>query len=346
MPTYSQAILTFNDDLSLSEQVAVYDLLQQNYLFVEIWRITRQNNNEVTSGTPTNTPGERSAINFTKAMSVDYFGVFQTTRVDNIVTVNSLIEGVDFSHIRPSILSNKVDLTISNFQGQTISIVNEYFGTADSDQCNYYKFTVETNIIADYYNLNGQNYSVSSEIIELNLLRGQSFTLKIYYNNQVITIGKQINQVPSKLSAEVTYISINNSPNGNTVIVDVEQNNLILEYSLNGSEWVSSNVFPGILEGDYTLYVQDDFGCLINKNFTVKEFGVNVPFFHLSKINAMRYANRVQWGDSANYKTDDNTLSCEVDVPLPYKEIQLFHSADIIPTQLKSNYSNHEIKII
>ena len=98
--------------------------------------------------------------------------------------------------------------------------------------------------------------------------------------------------------------------------------------------------------GDYTLYVRDQFGCQVSKNFSINENGINNAFFSISKLNAIRYANRVQWGDSANYKTDDNTLSCEVDVPLPYKEIQLFHSADVVPTQIKSNYANHEVKVI
>jgi hypothetical protein len=68
---------------------------------------------------------------------------------------------------------------------------------------------------------------------------------------------------------------------------------------------------------------------------------LNRLFFYISKANSIRYANRITWGDSENYKKDENTLSCEVDVQLAYTELQQFQSADVITTQFKSNYSSN-----
>src|SRR5690606_4396291 len=94
------------------------------------------------------------------------------------------------------------------------------------------------------------------------------------------------------------------------------------------------------------LYVRDQLGCSFNTGFAVSETGINKPYFYLSKANPIRYAQRVAWGDSINYKTDENTLSFEVDVKRVMKEVQQFQSSDKPVTQFKSNYAGHTAEII
>jgi hypothetical protein len=122
-----------------------------------------------------------------------------------------------------------------------------------------------------------------------------------------------------------------------------------MEYSLDGTDWQSSNTFNSLAIGNYTLYVRDNFGCSFQKDFSVNAFGSGTPYFYISKSNSIRFANRITWGDSANYKTDENTLSSEAfakDANLAYQEIQQFQSADVITTQFKSNYDTNTAKII
>jgi hypothetical protein len=121
---------------------------------------------------------------------------------------------------------------------------------------------------------------------------------------------------------------------------------LNFEYSLDNSNWQTSNTFSGLAAGNYTLYVRDQFGCSISKNFVVDEFGIETPYFYISKSNSIRFANRINFGDAGNYKNDENTLSCEVDVILPWHEVQLFQTADVIITQFKSNYETNTAKVI
>jgi len=176
-------------------------------------------------------------------------------------------------------------------------------------------------------------------------LRGDTVNLVIEDSN-----GQQVSQslsLPSLLNASNFLINVNNSPNGATVVIEnINTSGLNLEYSLDNSTWQTLNTFSGLEVGNFTLYVRDQLGCSFSKAFSVSEFGIQVPYFYMSKANAIRYANRITWGDSANYKTDENTLSFEVDVDVPYKEVQQFQSADIVPTQFKSNYSNIVAKII
>ncbi|RKS03737.1 hypothetical protein [Flavobacterium sp. 102] len=142
-------------------------------------------------------------------------------------------------------------------------------------------------------------------------------------------------------------ININNSPNGATVTVsNVNSDGLDLEYSLNGTDWQESNVFSGLEADSYTLHVRDQYGCSKTIDFAVTDSNIYVPYFYISKSNSIRYAQRITWGDAANYKTDENTLSCEVEVGIPYHEVQLFQTADVITTQFKSNYASNIAKVV
>jgi hypothetical protein len=62
------------------------------------------------------------------------------------------------------------------------------------------------------------------------------------------------------------------------------------------------------------VYIIDQFGGAIR---LFSEFDLYTLFF-ISKTNSIRFANRISWGDAANYKNDENTLGAEVDVQLAY----------------------------
>ncbi|OHT44420.1 hypothetical protein [Flavobacterium tructae] len=179
----------------------------------------------------------------------------------------------------------------------------------------------------------------------LDWLRGDTINVIVEDAN-----GKQASKsivLPSLLSAANFTINVNNSPNGATVLVEnANSTGLVLQYSLDNVSWQSSNIFTGLDVGDFVLNVKDQLGCSFTKAFSVNEFGIQSPYFYISKSNSIRYAKRITWGDSENYKTDENTLSCEVDVDVVYKEVQQFQSADIVPTQFKSNYSSNVAKVI
>ena len=180
--------------------------------------------------------------------------------------------------------------------------------------------------------------------IEFDILRGQVFSVTV--ENADGNQATQTIQVPSALNPDNFTVQINNSPNGATVIVNIQNTNaLVLEYSLDGTSWQSENVFSGLETGSYTLFVKDQLGCAFFKEFVVSESGLNVPHFYISKSNSFRFAQRITFGTSQNYKTDENTLSCEVEVGIPYHEVQLFNTSDIITTQFQSNYQSNVFRI-
>lgn len=176
-------------------------------------------------------------------------------------------------------------------------------------------------------------------------IRNQTFTITV--ENEDGNQASQVVTVPNLLQQDNFSINIVNSPNGATISVsNINSEGLNLQYSLDNDEFQNSNTFSGLENGDYTLYVRDQYGCSFEFEFNVNEGGLYIPHFYISKSNSIPFAQRITFGDAGNYKNDENTLSCEADVLVPYKEVVLFQTADVITTQFQTNYSNIIAKVI
>lgn len=341
----SKIIITFNEDLIVNSTLT-FNIGNDNYPGLEIaldetWKSIRAASQQVTTGTPTINPGERSAINFVIAFNLDFGGTgFTVSRALNVVTIicpetylwfSGGLAMYDYDTVA------NVDFIIENYASFGFSIDTIGFSQA-TNPCTHVLVTVETSELTTKITSPVSVDPNTENPFSFEWLRGTSFPLLIEDAD-----GNSINELvdtPDILSVNNFTLQINNSPNGATVTVsNINTFGLDLEYSLDGITWQTSNTFSGLPADDYTLRVRDQYGCSFMKDFNVDEFGIYVPFFEISKSNSFRFANRITWGDSANYKNDENTLSCEVDVLLPYLEKQLFQSADVITTQFKSNYA-------
>jgi hypothetical protein len=293
----------------------------------------------------------RLSAYYKSAFNLDY----NASNLFTVTTVNGPTNSGTGSVTITANYSGAVFSVLQNTAGFTVTIVNEvsapsfnitelHFSQA-SDACGYARLNVTTNHLATKIispiSLTGN----TNNPIFFDYLRGQTFDLILEDAN-----GTRITQsvtTPSLLNASNFTLQISNSPNGATVTaIGVNTDGLVLQYSLDNYTWQTSNVFNGLAVGDFSLYVKDQLGCSFNKPFSVDEFGIQTPYFYISKANSFRFANRITFGDSENYKNDENTLSCEVDVELAYREIQQFQSADIITTQFKSNYGTNIATII
>lgn len=350
--------ITFTEDLPIGAQLG-FDVINDGgswgvptaHAEVFNWVNLRSSGHQVTTGTPTLNPGERAAINFVTAFNLDVGGYIVTRSVNQVTItapntysftefyVNGLFVTYD-NH--PSI---EFDITNGNSVAFAISSIT--FAQASSSPCSNIDMIVTTNELATEISSPVVVNPNTNNPFTLTVLRGQTLSLTI--KNATGNVINELVETPSLLNASNFGLQINNSPNGATVIVEDHLNStygLDLQYSLDNSTWQTSNVFSGLVPDNYTLYVKDQFGCSFSMDFDVNDTGIYTPFFYISKSNSFRFANRITWGDSENYKTDENTLSCEVDAQLPYMEIQQFQSADIITTQFKSNYTTNVAKVI
>jgi len=287
------------------------------------------------------------------AFDIDYnnTGLFTVTTTPGTgfdglgtVTIEANYPGAVFTY--DDDFAGVIDVVITNEAAVAVIAIDSIdYSEAATFPCKQVLATIATSILATKV--------LSPEVINpntdnpfaLELLRGTSYNVLVEDAN-----GAQASQVistPDHLIPANFTININNSPSGASVtIVGTNTNGLTLEYSLDGATWQSSNIFPNLAQGTFTAYVRDNFGCSFTKPFTVTLINFANPSFYVPKANSIRFANRITFGDAANYKKAENTLSCEAPVLLPYKEVQQFQTADIITTQFQSNYALNEAKVV
>jgi hypothetical protein len=250
-----------------------------------------------------------------------------------------------------SVITNSTgaDIVINNeSESESIKIINTTWQEDATDPCNFVELLCETNVLATKVNgvANTDNPFTKRYLRtykgKLNLEDAQGFTTYKYLS------------APYKLNEALLDIKVLLAPTGATVTIETPQfDGLDLQYSLDNSNWQTSNKYSGIAPGNYTLYAKDQLGCSAQKDFLVLEYsetgsGVNTnkPYAPLpSKANSIRFKKDEVWDDCNIYKTDENTLSCEVDVPIPYREIQRFQTCDSETIQFRTNYEQSDVTV-
>jgi hypothetical protein len=290
-------------------------------------------------------------VNYKNAFNLDYnsTGLFTLTTLNGpinsgvgFVTIEANFSGAVFTGTSNAFVDVNIEneVVAPSFTIDTIS-----FSQADANPCQQVKVNVTTSELATTILPPFTVYGNTENPFSFDWLRDQNNTLTVE-NALGVQTSIALN-LPKFLNIANFNFDVVNSPDGGTLnISNVNSEGLILQYSLDNVTWQTSSVFSGLEVGNYTIYIKDQLGCSVSKGFSVTEFGVYTPYFYISKSNSIRFANRIVWGDSANYKTDENTLSHEVDCEIPYTEIQQFQSADVITTQFKSNYKNNVATII
>jgi hypothetical protein len=354
MATFSEIKIKFTADLTAGAQLrfnytnsgGTFAAAMNSNLLWD-WVSARTANYQVTVGTPTATAGERAAINFMAALIIDQPGGFIITRTLNEVKIrfqNSEIYGVAAFTALTSHAS--IQFTIQNETG-VFAIESVTFSQASSNPCEMVKVSILTTTQADSVLTPISIVPNSANPIEFERPRNTQFLFSAT-NEDGDSISQYIN-TPILLNSANFNIGILNGPNGSTVTISNTNTAFLqLQYNLDTNvTYQNSNIFTGLAPGTYKLYVRDAFGCLFSQDFTVGAYQeIYNAFFYISKSNSLRFAKRIIFGDSSNYKNDENTLSFEEDVKLPYRFIQQFNSADVVTTQFKSNYTTNTVSVV
>ena len=228
--------------------------------------------------------------------------------------------------------------------------------------CDFVDVTITTSIQADSYFM-GRG--------ELIILTTNPFTVSVPRTNQskimvngggiTLDVAQVVNGDPWFYFNEVYIDNIEVAVatdvlSGATVTINVtypsQQEQLptgysALEYSLDNVTFVSSNVFSGQAEGDYTIYVKDAFGCTVSKDYTVNATAGREPYFFISNINSLGFSKNETWNGNQDgiHKNSQNTLS-GVDLGrISYVQNDIFRNEDNIKIQFKSNYQDHIIHV-
>ncbi|MBV1889238.1 MAG: hypothetical protein KUG67_03230 [Proteobacteria bacterium] len=347
MITYSEIQITFNNDLS--NEIITFesgDFPGGKFETIsEAWVPVRKKGGQVSIGTPTATPGERSAINFITSFNLDYNEILLYTveRSVNVVTIKANKTFNDFGDPLISANPSFVDFVINNSVEVEYKIDSVVFLESLVDASVNVLCSVTTSKVSDRisgtYNI--ENTGLDNPM-QFEVPRGSRFQLNCELGSEVVS---QSVKTSDPLHTDVIETELASTPGGSTITVNVESYDLALEYSIDNINWQSENIFTSIAPGSYVIYTRDQWNVVAQRDIEVPINQLTSPYFYISKSNSIRFKNNILWGDAANYKNDENTLSCEVESPIVRREIQRVQTADVLTTQFKSNYSNPTARI-
>ena len=351
---YSTITLTFNENLTIGKTVSfqVTDSISntaqpilESYVSLRIAPLQAV----VKPALPV--LGASPARSFEISFGLDFngSGIYTVTRTDNVVVIQSTVANLSFSNPAST---GDVTFTIANFSGSVFQITESIFQQA-TDACNNVKLKVTTNIYADVITSPIGTTTRAGNVIYIDVPRSGGLNPSTINLSLATTPGQQVSRsltVPSILAGGNIALTINTSPNGATIIASHFPNEeLDSEYSLGDgttqTPYQISNIFTSVVAGAYTVYVRDQFGCIVNKSFTVDAFGVDTPYFEISESNSIRWVGRTLNGIALDVRIDQNRFSYEEDVKRKYKHFEDFTISNIPETQFKTNYASPVVKV-
>ena len=153
-------------------------------------------------------------------------------------------------------------------------------------------------------------------------------------------------------ASEISSVSVVTNQGGLDATVTVFMVDLVtfpnVTYSLDGSNFQTSNVFPNVVDGAYTLYVNDGYGCIATQPLTVDTSASvqrALPYGLVQKVNSLRYIQAV----SKQYNTLENTLYRDetyLGENQPFYAQPYQTNDGIITTQFRSNYDQLSAKLL
>lgn len=251
--------------------------------------------------------------NFITAWNLDYKNYAKAFIDTGTDSLELLIENPSwkFDSITGSAVDNtSINVTIENqpiVPPKTLSF--EKYIKGSSSPCNNAKakYTAEG---ADAYNVYVDSVlklSNKQSPFEVPLTRGVANNIRVVDESQSL-VGTHIARAPRKINSGDINIFVSNFNTGANVEIStdfISDDIIPLSYSLDGINYKASSTFTGIAEGNYTLHVKDDWGCVTEKTFVVDgETEITETIFNISDINPLRYAKYEE--GKKNYR---NTLS-------------------------------------
>src|SRR5690606_21521474 len=231
------------------------------------------------------------------------------------------------------------DLPIS-FNPQIVPVINykinsiEFQGST-VNPCGNIKVKVTTNQPTAQYCINGNCVQVNSPVFEFDYYRGANLLLES--SNYVGAKLFSTIQTPPLIETSndnIRLVVTNGTSGGSVNVIYPSTDLLIYEFSLDNVNWQTSNGYYGLSEGNYILYVRDQYGCVKMLGFSILENNFPDPVKFISKENSIRFVEPIE-----QYTTDENRTFCKSPAKLNYGYIQEFLNTDIITTQFRSNYN-------
>lgn len=270
-----------------------------------------------------------------------YLTTISYARVDNkleiIVNSTAPVDKITFFKI----FSSNVNIRMTaESPCEFAFITNQSIGQDDYN-------TLSAIVLPNLYNiknvtLNTWITQVIPSTIETRLPRGYQYSIYTSFYSLIMTFDIPASLTPANMNIYFTDNNLYVNVVGTVGLLD-------FDFSIDGVTYQSSNIFEGLATGDHTVYVRDTYGCVktfVATNNGEENINLTQPYAYVSESNSLRLIRRVDHQNCGNYKNQFNTLSCEENLQIPNKFLQLFQACDTdIKTQVKTSYQNLEVYI-
>jgi hypothetical protein len=290
----------------------------------------------------------------TGALSGQYTITYDATSVS--------IEHFDNTHFDSytKTATNTTAAIATTTQGSTITLVDTYAENS-SDKCTTIEMTLTFTVdvggpvvgLVVTRQTGGGLVSLYSDAAHNSNTLVLAIPREGYYATTVVaTIGStstSFNIFPPRYILSIDSVDVNSNPysadvtiNANTFLGSTSNVYALEENGISVPTYYNTNVFSGIVEGLYTAYVKDIYGCIKTESVTVEEGGNVIPIksIWVSSKNSHFFADRTnRTVTTANVK---NYLS--FDDPYPVKAgnfQQVYSNEQSTTTQFWSSYPRH-----
>ena len=311
------------------------------------------------------TPGEATALAYVQYFQVDhnFSKLMSISRNSNVVEI---IISQPWNFISFGTETGATSL-IDSRTPEPFALVSADIEVSNTP-CETIDFEIETSLQADFYSI-GRSPStpVTSNPFTVSVPRTIPFNIKVVNsstaNNGVIDVVQEkygVN-IPHiyirKILQNNIEILVNANPLlGATVIVNVNYPNQlteepfqsVLQYSLDGVSFSNSNVFSSQVDGDYTIYIKDEYGCVTQKDYSVVDSSSSRdPFCFISNLNSVGFSESQIWNGLQDgiHKNNENVLAMTDRQKTLYEERVIYRESDKIRIQFKSNYKENNAYI-
>ena len=310
---------------------------------VEIFKASRTRINYVEYPNPYS--DNAVAENYSNAWNIDYqyysgTSVLPSTFSNGVVTITCQRDDWVFdSIIGTSIDNGSITYEIlNNLQEVGKQVTINGYTKSVGNECTKCEVELICKGGSDLYNVYINNtLQVSSQAspITATVDRANSSNIRVTDSTGTF-IGDETSFANRKVEKSDITTKVTNSSSGSTINVTVsfissEVSNYT--FSLDGSNYQTSNVFTGQAPGNYTIYVKDGFDCVASKQIVIDgTTTLTETVFDISEINALRFSKY-----DLGKKNQKNTLSNNELRLTNYTYFQKYLENDVITTQFKTN---------
>ena len=283
----------------------------------------------------------------------------------NFVDLQPPTQGVYVAyHTITGTTGNKfIDIYNRNDDGVNDTLIVNSISIKETNPNDEWDVTIGDTLIADgfvEFPTSTNSFLIQPNIVDLNVktYRLQYEVLSTNGNNFRMAGGNSAFGSVTLDSATIGKKEIILTSNGSAQSLQFQNNNFIGTFSNiklqqydEEQPYQNSNSWSGIPIGDYCLAVKDNLGCEITIPFTIDAFTPNLVDYdavlEVSKVNSLQFKENEAWANCGIRKNITNTLSYEEDVKINNRSYkQLFQQCDTIRTQIKSNYTTNEAKLV